>query len=105
MISQEELNRIAAKMMQNQNNKALANFEGYSPTEMHLIINFLFAHNCPVQHKSMKSVDYSKIPIFNQLKYLEKIIGEEGGVKLTNRGYCWRCAVLSEKRVSCGAAG
>jgi hypothetical protein len=75
------------RMMNRENNRGVAYFEGYSPIEMHHIIYDPFSENCPVQLMELSKEDYSKIPIFNQIKYLLKLIDEAGELKVTQRDY------------------
>ncbi len=57
-------------MMNEQNNRSIQEFEGYSPFEMHHILHFTFAKDSPFQLQKLSDTDYKKIPILNQVKDL-----------------------------------
>ncbi|GAB4313901.1 MAG: hypothetical protein Kow00127_05040 [Bacteroidales bacterium] len=82
-----DLQRHLDQVMNEQNNRSIPEFEGYSPLEMHRILHFTFGENSPVQLQKLSDSDYEKIPILNQIKYLADIIDQNGEVRLTNKGY------------------
>lgn len=82
-----EINKEIKKVMDSRNNSGILEFEGYSPIEMHQIIHFLFEDNCPVKIKQLNQNDFPKIPIFNGVKFLAKILSKQEGIKLTARGF------------------
>ncbi|MDD2563455.1 MAG: hypothetical protein PHU27_04500 [Salinivirgaceae bacterium] len=83
----EELQKQIEKEMNEQNNRMVPDFEGYSPFEMHHILHFTFGANSPIQMQKLNDTDYKKIPILNQVKYLTDVIAKNGEIKLTNKGY------------------
>jgi len=62
-------------------------FEGYSPNDMHTLLYDIFSENSPVKLLEMDQSDCRKVPIFNQIKYLLKLIDEKDELKLTAKGY------------------
>jgi hypothetical protein len=83
----EELQKHIDKIMNEQNNRGLPNFEGYSLIEMQYIINDTFGDNSPIQLLKLAEIDYKKIPILNQVKYLLQVIENNGELKLTVKGF------------------
>lgn len=83
----EELQSHFDKLMHQQNNQGIADFEGYSPYEMTQILYSTFEPESPIKLQKLSSPDYQKIPILNQVKYLANIIDKTGEIKLTKRGY------------------
>jgi len=82
----EELNVFFAEWMQIENSRPLANFEDFSPTEMHHIMYNLFGENCPVQLAEFTEKDCDSAPLFRQIKMLLEIIEKEKNMKLTKTG-------------------
>jgi hypothetical protein len=74
------------KIMLDQNNRIIPEFEGYSPFEMHQILHFTFGPDCPVQLKKLKEEEYRTIPILNQVKCLAGFIAEARELTLTKTG-------------------
>ena len=83
----EDIRKHIDKVMHEQNNRKIVDFEGYSPFEMHQIINFIFEPNSPIQLQKLSDIDYQKIPMLNQIKYLTDVIKKSGEIKLTNKGF------------------
>lgn len=83
----EDIKKHIDKVMHEQNNRKIVDFEGYSPFEMHQIINFIFEPNSPIQLQKLSDIDYQKIPMLNQIKYLTDVIKKSGEIKLTNKGF------------------
>lgn len=83
----EELQNHINKIMNEQNNQGLPDFEGYSPTEMQFILHNTFSENSPIKLLKLTELDYKRIPILNQIKYLLKLIENHGELKLTNKGF------------------
>lgn len=83
----EELQRHFDKIIHEQNNQSVSDFEGYSPYEMTQILYFTFEPESPVKLQKLSDSDYQKIPIFNQVKYLTELIDKAGEIKLTNKGF------------------
>ncbi len=75
------------KLMDEQNNRAISEFEGYSPFEMHQILNFTFESNSPILLQKLSDIDYKKIPMLNQVKYFMNLISYNGEIKLTAKGF------------------
>src|SRR5690606_6221611 len=86
-IMPEDLQIYLDKLMHEQNNRPVPEFEGYSPAEMHAILHFTFEEISPISFRKLDSGDYRKIPLFNQIKYLAKLIEEAGEIKLTKLGF------------------
>jgi len=80
---QKEIDRA----MDEQNNRSMSEFEGYSPFEMEHILNYTFALDSPLKLQKLSDSDYQKIPILNQIKYLMDLIEKKGELKLTSKGY------------------
>jgi hypothetical protein len=87
MTSLEELQGHLDQFMNEQNNRLVHEFEGYSPFEMHHILHDTFGENSPIKLRKMTGDDYKLIPILNQIKYLTEIISRTSEVKLTKLGF------------------
>lgn len=74
-------------IMNEQNNRPIQEFEGYSPFEMHRILHFTFEKDSPIQLHKLSNSDYKKIPILNLIKCLTDLINKNGEIKLTNKGF------------------
>ncbi len=83
----KDIQRHIDQRMNEQNNRPIPEFEGYSPFEMHQILNFTFGPDCPVKLQRLADSDYKKIPLLNQIKYLTDLIDKNGEIKLTNKGF------------------
>lgn len=83
----EDLQKYMDEIMNEQNRRPIAEFEGYSAEEMHGILHFPFEEGSPIRLETLADEDYSRIPILNQIKYLAKLIREAGEVKLTKLGF------------------
>lgn len=83
----EELEKHLDKIMHEQNNRSMPEFEGYSPAEMHLILYSTFEKDSPIELQKLSEADYKKVPILNQIKYLMGMIAESGEMKLTKKGF------------------
>lgn len=69
------------------NNSPIADFEGYSPNEIHFICRLPFEKESPIQILNTSSEIYEEVPIFKQVKFLFDLIKENKGLKLTARGF------------------
>lgn len=69
------------------NNTPVDDFEGYSANEMEFILYHTFEKESPIQITKLKDEEYAEMPLFNQVRYLLKIIEKEGELKLTKLGY------------------
>ena len=87
MESLEELQKRIDQIVNEQNNRGIPDFEGYSPAEMQYILYDTFGKNSPIQLLELSEPDYSNIPILKQIKYLLKIIDEKGELRLTAKGF------------------
>jgi len=83
----KDLKEDVVKSINEQNNRAIPEFEGYSPVEMHQILHFTFGEISPIVLQQLSVADYELIPILNQVKYLMNVIDKAGEIKLTNKGY------------------
>lgn len=83
----EDIQRHVDRIIREQNERSLSEFEGYSPEEMNRILYDTFRESSPIQLKEMSSAEYDKIPLLNQIKYLADIIEDARGLKLTKKGY------------------
>ena len=82
-----DLQRHIDQVMNEQNNRSIPEFEGYSSFEMHKILHSTFAIDSPLKLQKLSESDYRKIPILNQVKYLTDLIDKKGEIKLTNKGF------------------
>jgi len=83
----KDIQKHIDQAMNEQNNRSILEFEGYSPFEMHQILHFTFGKDSPIQLQKLTDSDYKKIPILNQIKYLTNLIEKNGEIKLTNKGF------------------
>lgn len=83
----ENVQKHIDKVMNEQNNRSIPEFEGYSPFEMHQIIRFTFESNSPISLQKLSNFDYKKIPILNQVKYFLNLILKNGEIKLTAKEF------------------
>ena len=83
----EDLQKQIDKMMQEQNNRAIPDFEGYSPAEMQSILYDTFGDRNPIQLTILSDSEYKTIPILNQIKFLADLIIDSKDLKLTNKGF------------------
>lgn len=67
ILTLEELNGFLAEWMQIENSRPLEHFEGYSPSEMQLIMYNLFGENCPIQFADFVDKDCDSVPLFRQI--------------------------------------
>ena len=87
MKSLEALQKHIDKIMNEQNNQGLPDFEGYSPIEMQYILYDTFGKNSPIELLSLTDSEYQKIPILKQIKYLLELVDKQGELKLTTKGF------------------
>ena len=87
MESLEELQKHIDQIMNEQNNRGIPEFEGYSPIDMQYILYDTFGEKSPIQLLKLSELDYNNIPILNQIKYLLQLIDKKGELKLTTKGY------------------
>jgi hypothetical protein len=75
------------QVMNEQNNRSIPEFEGYSPFEMHHILHYTFESNSPIMLQNLADSDYNKSPMFNLIKYYLDLIQNTGEIKLTAKGF------------------
>ncbi|MCR9228362.1 MAG: hypothetical protein NXH90_13165 [Flavobacteriaceae bacterium] len=75
------------QVINEQNNRSIHEFEGYSPFEMHHILNLTFGSNSPISVQKLTDSDYAEIPIHNQIKYFLGLLKKTGEIKLTAKGF------------------
>lgn len=83
----EALQKHMDQVMNEQNNRSIPDFEGYSPSEMHNIMHFTFEPNSPVILQELADSDYLESPIFNIVKYFLDLLKSKGEIKLTAKGF------------------
>ncbi len=83
----EKINEFLETLQNEQNNRSIPEFEGYSPTEMLFVVYDPFGDNSPLQLLELSNADYSQIPIFNQIRYLLQLINESEELKLTAKSF------------------
>lgn len=83
----KDIQKHIDKIVNEQNNKPIPEFEGYSSFEMHNILHHTFAIDSPLKLQKLSDADYKKIPILNQIKYLTDLIDKSGEIKLTSKGF------------------
>jgi hypothetical protein len=83
----KDIQKKIDKVMHEQNNRPIPEFEGYSPFEMHQILHFTFGDQSPVKLQRLSDADFQRIPILNQVKYLTRLVDKAGEMKLTNKGF------------------
>ncbi len=83
----DEIEKHIIKTIEKRNQEPIADFEGYSPSEMQVILYDTFNSKSPIQILKAEENDYLKIPILNQVKFLLNLIETQGELKLTNKGF------------------
>lgn len=83
----DDIQRDIDQFMNEQNNRPMDDFVGYSPFEMHNLLYFPFDVNSPVRFQEATKADYQRVPILNQMKYFLNLIRESGEIKLTAKGF------------------
>ena len=83
----KDIQRQIDQIMNEQNNRSIPEFEGYSPYEMHHILNLTYESNSPISLQKLTDSDYTKIPIHNQIKYFMELIKKSGEIRLTAKGF------------------
>ena len=82
-----DLQKHIDQVMNEQNNRTIPDFEGYSPFEMHHILHFTFEPNSPIILQKLSNLDCLKSPIFNLVKYYLELVKNIGEIKLTAKGF------------------
>jgi hypothetical protein len=83
----EEMQRHIDKLMNEQNNQRISEFEGYSPIEMTKILYYPFEDGSPINFKPLNTETYEQIPIIKQILYLANLIQNNVEIKLTQKGF------------------
>jgi len=92
---QKNLNEIGQIITYMMNNRAVDDFDGYSPSEMEYILYDPFGKNSPVQFcENIPDEVLDQIPILRMIEYLMNKIEETGELKLTKTGALPRNIVL-----------
>ena len=79
------IEKYTIEAINKKNNEPIADFEGYSPNEMQLVLYDTFNQESPIQILKVDEKEYLNIPIFNQVKFLFNIIEQQNELKLTNK--------------------
>ncbi len=87
MTTFDEIQGYVNGFMQEQNNRPVPEFEGYSPSEMQHILYDTFGEKSPIKMNKLNNDEYKLIPILNQIKYLASIISHAEELKLTKLGF------------------
>ncbi len=82
-----ELEEHLDQIMARQNNRLIADFEGYSPNELYQLTHDPLGLKSPMQMQRLSGEDYKRIPLLNQIKYLIGMIEKSGEMKLTSNGF------------------
>jgi len=82
-----DLQKHIDQVMNEQNNREIQEFEGYSPFEMHHILHFTFESNSPIILQKLADLDCLKCPMFNLVKYFLDLFNDKGEIKLTAKGF------------------
>lgn len=83
----DDIQRHINAMMNERNDRGIDDFEGYSPFEMETILHFTFSLNSPIQLQRPNDLDFKRIPLLNQIRYLTDLIAKKGELKLTQKGF------------------
>lgn len=82
-----DLQKHIDQIMNEQNNREIPDFEGYSPFEMHHILHFTFGPNSPIILQKIADSDCTDCPMFNVVKYYLDLVKNLGEIKLTAKGF------------------
>ncbi|MEA1886553.1 MAG: hypothetical protein U9N72_05025 [Bacteroidota bacterium] len=83
----DDLEKHFEREISGYNQRAMDDFEGYSPAEMQYILYDPLGDMSPVEIIRMPDEEYKKIPMLNQVKYLASVVGKGDGLKLTKLGF------------------
>lgn len=86
-MDSKDVQRQIDQIMNEQNNRSIPEFEGYSPVEMHKILHFAFEPKSPISMQTLTEEEYFNIPMLNQVKYFLNLVRESGEIKLTAKGF------------------
>jgi hypothetical protein len=82
-----DLQKHLDQVMYERNNRAIPEFEGYSPFEMHHILHYTFEPDSPIILQKLTDSDYLTSPIFNLEKYYLDLVKNKEEIKLTAKGF------------------
>lgn len=82
----ESLRRLIQQQVDDYNNQANPDFEGYSPKEITYLIYDPFHPDSPIRFNNLSVVELEQIPLFRQVYYLASLINEFKEIKLTATG-------------------
>lgn len=82
----DEIQKEIERHMQEQNSKAMDDFDGLSPNHMQMLLYHVFHKNSFLKFQKLSEKQYTSIPILSQAKYLANCIVNEKEVKLTKTG-------------------
>ena len=82
----DDINAHLAEIMSAGNASPLDRFNGFSPHQMHLMLNFPLEEECPVRLRTLSDEKIEDIPIMRQVLRLMTILAD-GELKLTASGY------------------
>jgi len=83
----KDLQKHIDKIMNEQNNRGISEFEGYSPIEMTHILYNTFEERSPINLIALNKNDFEQIPIMKQILYFVNLIQKDGEIKLTQKGF------------------
>jgi len=69
------------------NNRAIPEFEGYSPEAMYNLLYYPYSPQSPLSLIKLSEEDYASIPLLNLVRHLMKTLEQNGETKLTARGF------------------
>ncbi len=84
--SLEDLNKALAAHFEKMNSRAIADFQGLNPTQMHLLLQQTFQPDSPLKVKTPTSAQLERIPFFLLTVDLLKAVQAAGQVKATSKG-------------------
>ena len=85
-LSLEEINKRLFHYQQQQNNKAIEDFDGLSPLQMNDLLYHPLSPNSILQLREAEEEDLKKVPFFQLAESLLKLIQVAGKLKLTPKG-------------------
>lgn len=83
----EDLQKFLNQEMHERNNRAVPEFEGYSPNEMNQLLYRPFEQSSPVEILRLEKQEYEQIPMLSLIRYLAGLIQEKKELKLTQKGF------------------
>lgn len=82
----ESLNQVLGEYISTQNRTPVAQFNGFTSEQMHLMLNHPLEKECPIQLRKLPDSEIEEIPFFKQALYLLNYLSEKE-LKLTAQGY------------------